>query len=246
MPRKSTTKTAPSKLAADAHKFLTAQFSKLADADKAVEMAAYMKTDMPFWGIQKPDREPIYRQLAKQFAPASHDEYSQVILEIWSGKHREHKYAALDYAVRCKMFVDTSMIPVYEELVRDGAWWDLVDPLATLLIGIAFLNDQKTVKPIMKEWIDDDDMWIRRTAILSMNKHKDRTDEKLLYDFCLRRAHEKEFFIRKAIGWALREYSYKAPDSVIKFLKTNRNKLSPLSYREGAKQLVRNGLMKLN
>ncbi len=244
MPLKS--KSSPSKIAVDAHKFLVSEFSELADADKAVEMAAYMKTDMPFWGIQKPDREPIYRKLAKEFAPADHYEYSQVIRKIWNGKHREEKYAALDYAVRCKKFIHTSMIPLYEELVREGAWWDLVDPLATLLIGVAFLNDPKTVKPIMKEWIDDDDMWIRRTAILSMNKHKEKTDEKLLYDFCLRRAHEKEFFIRKAIGWALREYSYKAPDSVIKFLKTNRNTLSPLSYREGAKQLVRNGLMKLD
>lgn len=244
MPLKS--KQSPNKIAVDAHKFLVSEFSKLADADKAVEMAAYMKTDMPFWGIQKPDREPIYRKLAKDFAPADHDEYSQVIRKIWNGKHREEKYAALDYAVRCKKFIQTSMIPLYEELVRDGAWWDLVDPLATLLIGVAFLNDQKTVKPIMKDWIDDDDMWIRRTAILSMNKHKEKTDEKLLYDFCLRRAHEKEFFIRKAIGWALREYSYKAPDSVIKFLKANRGTLSPLSYREGAKQLVRNGLMKLD
>jgi 3-methyladenine DNA glycosylase AlkD len=239
-------KQSPNKIAVDAHKFLISEFSKLADADKAVEMAAYMKTDMPFWGIQKPDREPIYRKLAKDFAPADHDEYSLVIRKIWNGKHREEKYAALDYAVRCKKFIHTSMIPLYEELVRDGAWWDLVDPLATLLIGVAFLNDQKTVKPMMKVWIDDNDMWIRRTAILSMNKHKEKTDEKLLYDFCLRRAHEKEFFIRKAIGWALREYSYKAPDSVIKFLKTNRNTLSPLSYREGAKQLVRNGLMKLD
>jgi 3-methyladenine DNA glycosylase AlkD len=239
-------KQSPNKIAVDAHKFLISEFSKLADADKAVEMAAYMKTDMPFWGIQKPDREPIYRKLAKDFAPADHDEYSLVIRKIWNGKHREEKYAALDYAVRCKKFIHTSMIPLYEELVRDGAWWDLVDPLATLLIGVAFLNDQKTVKPMMKVWIDDNDIWIRRTAILSMNKHKEKTDEKLLYDFCLRRAHEKEFFIRKAIGWALREYSYKAPDSVIKFLKTNRNTLSPLSYREGAKQLVRNGLMKLD
>jgi 3-methyladenine DNA glycosylase AlkD len=239
-------KQSPNKIAVDAHKFLISEFSKLADADKAVEMAAYMKTDMPFWGIQKPDREPIYRKLAKDFAPADHDEYSLVIRKIWNGKHREEKYAALDYAVRCKKFIHTSMIPLYEELVRDGAWWDLVDPLATLLIGVAFLNDQKTVKPMMKVWIGDNDIWIRRTAILSMNKHKEKTDEKLLYDFCLRRAHEKEFFIRKAIGWALREYSYKAPDSVIKFLKTNRNTLSPLSYREGAKQLVRNGLMKLD
>lgn len=240
------TKNSQSKMAVDAHKFLISEFSGLADAGKAVEMAAYMKTDMPFWGIQKPDREPIYRQLAKDFTPSNHDEYSQVIRKIWNGKHREEKYAALDYAVRCKKFIDTSMIPLYEELVRDGEWWDLVDPLATLLVGVAFLNDQKTVKPIMKKWIDDDDMWIRRTAILSMNKHKEKTDEKLLYDFCLRRSHEKEFFIRKAIGWALREYSYKAPDSVSKFLKENRSKLSPLSYREGAKQLVRNGLMRLD
>ncbi len=91
----------------------------------------------------------------------------------------------------------------------------------------------------MDQWISDPNMWIRRTGILSQNRHKVETDEKKLFEYCLERAHEKEFFIRKAIGWALREYSYVAPASVEKFLEKNKNVLSPLSLKEGAKQLAR-------
>ncbi len=239
-----TGKAGTGKLGKAARKLLVERFAELADPDKAIEMAAYMKTDKPFYGIQKPDRDPVYREIAKSFPATTHDEYADVVMALWNGKHREEKYASLDYAIRFKKFVDTSMLPMYEQLAREAAWWDLVDPIATHLVGNSFLADRKTITPIMKKWIDDDDMWIRRTAILSQNRHKENTDEALLFRFCLKRADEKEFFIRKAIGWALREYSWKAPEAVKNFLLTNRDKLSPLSFREGGKQLMRTGHLK--
>ena len=93
----------------------------------------------------------------------------------------------------------------------------------------------------MDTWIDHDDMWLRRAALISQIKHKKGTDEKRLFRYCTRRAAEKEFFIRKAIGWALREYSYTAPEAVCDFIRENRDSLSGLSIREGAKQLRRAG-----
>ena len=98
---------------------------------------------------------------------------------------------------------------------------------------------------MMDEWISDPDFWIRRSAILSQLRHKKETDSKRLFSYCLAQADETEFFIRKGIGWALREYSYANPDAVKKFLLNNRKRLSNLSFREGAKQLVKSGAMSL-
>jgi 3-methyladenine DNA glycosylase AlkD len=99
------------------------------------------------------------------------------------------------------------------------------------------LDDRAGMRPVVERWIDHDDLWLRRTALLSQLRHKERTDEKQLYDFCLRRSDEKEFFIRKAIGWALRDYSWTSPRSIKRFLREHGKKLSGLSRREAAKRL---------
>ncbi len=164
--------------------------------------------------------------------------YEANVQALWALPHREEKYAALEYAFNFPDFTDTKSIPLYESLIRDGAWWDFVDPLAINLVGHAFLKDRATITNIMKKWTEDQDMWIRRSSIICQNHHKKQTDERLLLETCLKLAHEKEFFIRKAIGWALREYSYTAPNAVARFSELNRDKLSNLSYREATKRLV--------
>jgi 3-methyladenine DNA glycosylase AlkD len=217
------------------------EFEKLADPVNAVPMAAYMKTDMPFYGIPKPLRVPIYRTLKKEYAPETQKEYESCVLALWNLPHREEKYAAIEYAMFFDKFITYKSLPLYERMVREGQWWDFVDPIAIALVGIALKKDRAKVEPKMRKWIGDPDMWIRRTAILSQNRHKAETNEQMLFEHCLDRAHEKEFFIRKAIGWALREYSYAAPKAVRKFIEKNKNTLSPLSVKEGAKQLDRVG-----
>jgi 3-methyladenine DNA glycosylase AlkD len=224
-------------------KFVQSNFKKLADPVKAKPMAQYMKTDMPFYGIQKPDRLPVYKEMAKRFIPHTHLEYKKAVLALWQLPYREEKYAALEYACKFKSFIDSQSLPLYEKLIREGAWWDFVDTLAIHLVGGSLLKEAN-IKPVMKKWVEDDDMWIRRSAILSQINHKNKTDEKMLFQFCLAQCHEKEFFIRKSIGWALRSYSYTAPKQVKGFLLNNKNKLSPLTFREGAKQLIRIGAMK--
>lgn len=213
------------------------------NAVKAKEMAAYMKTDMPFYGVQKPERELIYKQIKKDFKPANIKEYEQGVRALWELDHREEKYTALTLACQNDEFITSKSMPLFEDLIREGAWWDFVDVIAIDLVGRAFLKERKLLRPVMYEWIEDDDFWIRRTAIISQNKHKTETDEKQLFHHCLAQAHEKEFFIRKSIGWALRNYSYVEPKNVKRFLNANKDRLSPLSYREGAKQLMRKGLV---
>ena len=223
--------------------FVRERFRGLASAANAAPMAAYMKTATPFYGIKKPDRMPVYREMKKRFTPSSRREYEAGARALWRLAYREEKYAAIEFARQSEAFITIQSFPLYQRLVREGAWWDLVDDVAIRLVGRAQLKQRAKVRPVMRRWIDDEDLWVRRTALLSQIGHKQRTDQRQLFGHCLRRAGETEFFIRKAIGWALRDYSYTAPEAVRDFLVANRGRLSGLSFREGAKQLVRAGFM---
>ncbi|MEM7167725.1 MAG: DNA alkylation repair protein [Planctomycetota bacterium] len=225
----------------DIAEFVATRLAALADAEKAPVMAAYMKTDQPFYGVQKPDRMPVFREMLKQFKATTAAQYKKRVLALWRLPHREEQYAAIHYAMKHKPFITSQMLPLYERLLREGQWWDLVDPVAVDLVGAALLGDKKEVQPIIDQWLDDDDMWIRRTALICQLKHKEKTDQRRLFRYCTKRADETEFFIRKAIGWALRQYSYAAPDAVAEYLTKKQKQLSGLSYREGAKQLRKIG-----
>ena len=134
-------------------------------------------------------------------------------------------------------FITFDQVDLYERMVSEGAWWDLVDSIAAGIIGNVVLNERARMRPVLNAWIDCDDMWLRRTAIISQLEHKESTDAWMLFDFCTRRAFEKEFFIRKAIGWALRQYARTNPEAVTEYLLENRDSLSGLSFREAAKHL---------
>jgi 3-methyladenine DNA glycosylase AlkD len=221
--------------AAALSRFVREELQKRADPDKAVQMAAYMKTDMPFYGVQRPDREPVLRAMHAHFIPRTLAEYEHGVTALWQGRHREEKYAAIEFAMRHRQHIIPEAMPLYERLIREGAWWDLVDPVAASLVGRVLLQHRPRIAALMETWSQDEDMWIRRAAVLAHLKHKTATDERQLFAHCLRLSHEKEFFIRKAIGWALREYAKTAPAAVSAFLHAHRDTLSPLSLREASK-----------
>lgn len=223
---------------------VAAALHSVSDPSKAVEMAAYMRTEMPFYGVQKPDRVPIIREIKKKFKPSDSNEYSAAVLSLWARPHREEKYCAINYAACFPEFIVSDSMPLYERLIREGAWWDLVDGISGELVSEAYFKERKKIKPIINKWSRDKDKWIRRSTIICQLQHKEETDHEQLFDLCLKMAHEKEFFIQKAIGWALREYSKTDPSAVKKFLSTNKTLLAPLSYREGAKHLLKTGAMK--
>lgn len=221
--------------------FIQSSYEALADATKAPAMAAYMKTEMPFYGISQPDRLPVYREMKQRFKATDRHQYEAGVIALWQLPHREEKYAALVFARQNEIFVDGESIPLYERLIREGAWWDLVDEIATHLSARVLLRERSATKPVIKAWLADDDMWIRRSALLSQIGHKEKTDPKQLFEQSLKLAHEKEFFIRKAIGWSLRDYSWTDPEAVVEFLSKHGSKLSPLSRKEGAKRLIASG-----
>lgn len=213
--------------------------AEMANPDKAEKMAAYLKTDMPFYGVQKPDRAIINRGLKPQLKSRvqTEEDYRALVLGLWRLPHREEKYTGIFVARYCKAFVQPSCLDLYEQMLREGAWWDFVDEICTNLVGDLHRKHTDAIQPIMDQWIEDPDFWIRRSAILCQLKHKDQTNEDVLFRYCLTCADETEFFIRKAIGWALREYAKTRPDAVASFLALHKDKLSGLSYREASKHL---------
>ncbi|MDP9144151.1 MAG: DNA alkylation repair protein [Actinomycetota bacterium] len=222
---------------AGARDFVTEALTEVANPEKAPGMQAYMKTDMPFYGVQKEGRTAILRQLVRDFQPSDRSEYEDLVLGIWALPHREEKYLALAYARHFKTFIVPESLPLYRGLIVGGAWWDFVDEIATRLIRHLVLEDPTETWPVVDVWIDEDDMWLRRAAVICQIGAKKRTDAGRLFEFCAERAFEKEFFIRKAIGWALREYAKTEPEAVARFVTDHRGQLSGLSFREASKHI---------
>ena len=209
--------------------------------ERAAQMAAYMKTDMPFFGVPAPQRRALEATLKKAVSVTSRETYTDLVLDLWGYEEREMKYAAIGMARAFKRWNDVPSMSLYRQLIQEGQWWDFVDEIAHHLVGACYQKHPEDIAPMMDEWVEDTNMWIRRTALISQSPRKEHTDAERLFRYCDALAAEKEFFIRKAIGWALRDYSYVAPQSVYDYLLSRRDTLSGLSFREGARVLVKRG-----
>jgi 3-methyladenine DNA glycosylase AlkD len=214
-----------------------ALLASVADPERAPAMAAYLKTSMPFYGVSSPARRKVMKALVASHSPSTNDAYRSQVASLWNLTHREEKYLAIDWAIRHKRFVSFGNIDLYERMIVEGAWWDLVDTIAANLVGGVLRKDAEKMAPVLERWLTSDDLWLRRTVIISQLKSKNQTDTDLLFDACQRTAHETEFFIRKAIGWALREHSKTDPESVRRFVDQQRTELSGISLREATKYL---------
>lgn len=213
-----------------------ALFGSRADPARAENMASYMKTDMPFYGVSSPVRREILRKLGS-FAPQSNEEYRGQVTALWEQPHREEKYLAIDWARKHRRFIAFENLDLYERMIVEGAWWDFVDDIAANLVGEVFRREPDSMRPVLERWLSGGDLWLRRTVIICQLKSKGETDTDVLFDACARTARETEFFIRKAIGWALRQHSKVDPDSVRSFVEQHRADLSGLSLREATKYL---------
>lgn len=222
---------------ASACEFVGSELARRADPDKAVGMQAYMKTGMPFYGVQKPERTPILRELKTRYRPGSRQEYEELVLALWALPHREEKYLAQGVATAHEEFIVPESLPIYHRMIVEGAWWDLVDEVATHMIRPLVIGHPDQIWPTVDTWIEDESIWLRRTAIICQVGAKEATDTDRLFGFCRARAHETEFFIRKAIGWALRDYARTDPDAVARFVRSHREDLSGLSFREATRHI---------
>jgi 3-methyladenine DNA glycosylase AlkD len=218
---------------------LRARLEPLADAEKSAAMRRYLKTGQPMFGVPHPEQKRVVKAFLADHPPADRDAWEAGARALWAGPERELRYATLTWlmAWKRKKFLDPRALPMLEGFVRDGAWWDLVDALAADPIGAIVASHREEVRPTLLRWIEDPDLWVRRTAILCQLKHRERTDVPMLLDFCRRQAGDRTFWIRKAIGWALRHHARTDPEVVRAFLAEMGDGLSGLSRREAGKHL---------
>ena len=190
-------------------------------------MQSYMKSEMPFLGVQKPALTRALRPVLSR--SVTHDEWRDAAVSLWDdAKFREERYAALAL-LRARPWLTAADEPLLRHLVVTGAWWDLVDETATKLLGP--LRDDVDVRA----WAVADDMWLRRAAIICQVGRREDTDAHLLADVIEANLGDRRFWITKAIGWALRDYAYAAPDWVRGFVADH--ELAALSRREATKHL---------
>ncbi len=195
---------------------------------------AYMKSVMPFFGVKVPEVRTLTKQLAKGMRDT--DELREAAETLWrDATHREERYAALTLLSLRPLRARLDMLELYEEMIRTGAWWDFVDEVSARL-GEVLIAHPVEVTQLMLMWSADDDMWIRRASIISQLKRRTGTDTELLTIAIESNSEDTEFFIRKAIGWALREYAKTDADWVRAFVAAH-PELSGLSQREALKHL---------
>jgi 3-methyladenine DNA glycosylase AlkD len=207
---------------------------------KAEGMRAYMKSQMPYLGVQSTPLRAALAEVLTRFSLDSFEEWQATILALWhEASFREERYVALGLAGdrRYREFQTLETVPLYEQLIVSGAWWDLVDDIATHRIGHLLKCFPEQLRPIVLAWSRVDDHWLRRTSIICQVGFKTATDEALLFACIEPSLDERDFFLRKGIGWALREYSKAAPESVVRYVRKNEQRLSVLSRREAVRRL---------
>ena len=212
-----------------------------ADPVKAPQMQAYMKSAMPYYGVSSPVQRRIWREVFAAHPMGSREKLHAAALDLWrSARYREERYAAIALTDlrRYDKWQDISAMPMYEEMIVHGAWWDYVDALATHHVGNVLRTEPRRMKPLMRRWARDaGSMWKRRAAILAQIRFKAETDVALLYDCIEPNLTHKDFFIRKSIGWALRQYAWTDPREVRRYVAVHSARLSPLSAREALKNV---------
>ena len=221
---------------------LIARLSAAGDPERAEGQQRYMKSDLPFHGVRVPEVRRLARAVVKGHPIPDPASWEEVILETWrSATHREQRYGAIEiaYAPPYRRWLRPGRLPMVEEMIVTGAWWDYVDQLAGKHTGHMLASYPADIRPVLLSWAEDDDIWKRRTAILAQLRFKADTDTDLLFAVIEPSIREKEFFLRKAIGWALREYSKTCPEVVIEFVAANHHRMSPLSKREALKVIER-------
>ncbi|MEZ4455093.1 MAG: DNA alkylation repair protein [Gemmatimonadales bacterium] len=212
---------------------------KRRDRARASGAQAYMKSAMPYYGVPMPALREVCRAAFDAYPLTMAADWRRVIGELWDqATHREERYAAIELAAHppYQRFISLALLPLYRRMVQEGAWWDYVDALSHR-VGVLLATYPDRIKPTLRAWARHEHIWLRRVAILSQLDFGERTDVALLYD-CIRPSlGSNEFFLRKAIGWALRTHAHTDPAEVRRFLAETGKELAPLSRREAEKGL---------
>lgn len=215
---------------------LTTAYAAAADPERAVAMRAYMKDVAPFLGIATPRRRVLSRGVLAGTGRPDEADCTAIALRCWALPEREYHYFAVDYLRRHAGRCSSDFLPVARYLVTTVSWWDTIDPLAAHVVG-ALVGEDPALTAAMDRWIADGDLWVARTALLHQLRYKERTDAERLFAYCLLQSGHSDFFIRKAIGWCLREYAKTDPEAVRSFVELQRGRFAPLTVREALKNI---------
>jgi 3-methyladenine DNA glycosylase AlkD len=221
---------------------LRSALRRVADPARAAPMQAYAKSAMPYLGVTAVPLRRVCRELFADLELPTAAAWRRAVLGFWRGaRFREERYAAIELTGvrRFDRFQDMAALPMYEEMIVTGAWWDYVDGIAGHRLGMLLRRFPREMRKEMLAWSRSDDLWKRRSAILCQLTSKKTTDLDLLYATLEPALASKEFFLRKAIGWALRQYAWTDPKEVRRYVREHKAALSPLSKREALKNTGR-------
>ncbi|HTV78237.1 MAG TPA: DNA alkylation repair protein [Steroidobacteraceae bacterium] len=211
-----------------------------ADPLKAPAMRAYMKSQMPYHGVPAPLLRNVFRSVFADVEFGSAGQWRGQVLDLWrNARYREERYGALHLAGHrlALPFQTPVAMRLYEELIVSGAWWDYVDDIASHRVGPILRAYPAPMRRRMLAWSRSPNLWKRRTSIICQLGSKADTDLGLLYACIEPSLEAQEFFLRKAIGWALRQYAWTDPAEVRRYVRRNHDRLSPLSRREALKNI---------
>jgi 3-methyladenine DNA glycosylase AlkD len=212
----------------------------VAEPERAAPMQAYAKSSMPYLGVTAVPLRKVCREVFAEIDLPNAAAWRRAVLALWRGaRFREERYCAIELTgvKRFDRFQDMAALPMYEEMIVSGAWWDLVDGIAGHRLGKLLRRFPREMRKEMRTWSRSDDLWKRRSAILCQLTFKKTTDLELLYATIEPALASKEFFLRKAIGWALRQYAWTDPKEVRRYVREHEQELSPLSKREALKNV---------
>ena len=215
---------------------LEVKFLQKGNPAVALQQKKYMRNQFEFFGIQSADRREIQKLLfTPEHLPAK-NELGSTINRLWLKPQREFQYFAQEMAYKFHKQLELADISLYENMVTTKSWWDTVDYIASRLMGEYFASFPEQRKPFIQKWVTSDNLWLKRSALIFQLNYKQQTDEVLLAATIHSLLPSSEFFICKAIGWVLRNYSKVNPEWVLQFVA--QTSLPPLSKKEATRLIV--------
>lgn len=218
---------------------LVKSFRENADPANAEPMAKYMKNLFPYLGIKTPTRRELLKDFFAEHGVPELSKLKHITLDLWELQEREFQYVAIGLLRKFTKTWDEDFIDLFEQLIITKSWWDTVDGLASWMVGEHFKRFPHIRDKYINRWMKSGNMWLQRTCLLFQLSYKEKTDEMLMRSIITSLNGSNEFFINKAIGWILREYSKTDAQAVIDFV--GNNELAPLSKREALKWLKDQG-----
>jgi len=209
-----------------------------ANPQKAAPMKKYMKEKFEYFGIMAEPRKELFKNFISENGIPKEENLNKIVHQCWECPQREVQYFGMELVNKHIKKSVKEIIELLEFMIITKSWWDTIDYIAANSVGTFFKRFPEMIIPYTEKWMNSGNMWLQRSVILFQLKYKEKTDSKLLFKYSKQLSVSKEFFIRKAIGWALREYSKTNPEEIIKFV--SENELSPLSKREALRKIKKN------